>query len=79
MTMTLRRLSVASRRNSVCGSAKLADLDWSNWWQDLWHIHVLHKDGETWHRVFCRRDERPRLEMRNGKLMWLVHVEDRRA
>ena len=71
----LVRRAVASERNSSCGSARLADLDWSTWWTDAsfgqHYLHVQHKDGETVHRVYCRRCECPRLEMRRGKLMWL--------
>jgi len=72
---TLVRRAVASERNSSCGSSGLADLDWSTWWTDTsfgrHYLHVKHKDGETMHRVCCRRCECPRLEMRRGKLMWL--------
>lgn len=79
------RRAVASKRNSDCGSADLADLDWSNWWTDdsalqlYLHVRRLHADiegncphDETWHRVYCRAAERPRLLMENGKLYWLI-------
>lgn len=73
----LRRLSVRSPRNSICGSARLEDLDWDRgWWTDYSfsknYLHVWHKDGETIHRVRCRRCDRPRLEMRQGALLWLI-------
>lgn len=79
------RRSVISPRNSTCCSANLADLDWSNWFMDggnlqaYLHVRRLHPhlDSEdprdaTWHRVFCRSSECPRLTMKNGKLFWLI-------
>jgi hypothetical protein len=69
------RLRVASPRNSRCG-ARLSDLDWSRWWTDalpgLNYLKVAHGDGETVHRVFCRRAETPRLAMEAGELYWLI-------
>ena len=73
--------SVASRRNSECGSENLAWLDFANWRTDLsvlgrLYLHVRSVDGETWHRVHCRLfDPSPRLAMRNGTLCWLVKRE----
>jgi hypothetical protein len=79
------RRRVANPRNSVCSTAKLADLDWQNWFADEGYIHVRRSrsdlDGvgdETWHRVFARipanlpKDTRPRLACRNGQLFWLI-------
>lgn len=88
---------VNSPRNSDCGSAKLADLDWSQWFTDNtsggFYLHVRRcmegidfeakdarnkkykfpKDYETWHRVFCRASNHPRLSMNaNGSLYWLI-------
>ena len=72
----LVRRSVADPRYSICGSAKLRDLDWSHWWTDgsfeSCYLHVAHQDGETYHRVFARACMRPRIEMLRGKLMWLM-------
>jgi hypothetical protein len=66
---------VYSPTNSTCGSSSLHDLDWNNWWNDTSfenvYLHVASKDGETSHRVFCRGCQTPRLQMVNGKLMWL--------
>lgn len=76
-----RWLKVSSPRNSECGSASLAELDWTDWWEDstgwMWgctYIHVASRDGETKHRVFCRHEKARgiRLAMRAGVLYWLV-------
>jgi len=73
-----RRLKINSIRNSTCGSARLADLDWSHWCTDIGfagcslYLHVAHVDGETAHRVHCKHALRPRLEMKDGELYWLV-------
>lgn len=74
------RRTVSNPRYSLCGSAKLADLDWGRWWTDTsfesHYLHVMHKDGETSHRVYCRSHDCPRLEMVLGKLMWLYSPND---
>lgn len=81
--MTTRRLIVNSRRNSVCGSARLKDLDWENWFTDRTgqgciYLHVLKVYDDTWHRVFCRlHSETPRLEMVKGRLYWLIDEPDK--
>jgi hypothetical protein len=72
-----RFLSVTSKANSKCNSAKLSDLDWGRgWWTDdsfgMHYLHVHHKDGETIHRVYCRHAQQPRLQCKAGKLYWLV-------
>lgn len=71
----LVRRSVSGPRNSSCGSARLSDLNWSRWWTDnsfgQMYLHVAHKDGQTVHRVYCRRCKTPRLEMVRGRLCWL--------
>ena len=79
------RRDATSPRNSMCGSARLADLDWSHWWTDgssgelYLHVRRLHPDLDgteeadaTWHRVFCRQTDRPRLTVIAGKLFWLI-------
>lgn len=68
---------VNSPRNSECGSARLQDLDWSNWWTDTsagdHYLHVASLDGETRHRVYCRvSTTAARLGQRAGVLYWLV-------
>ena len=71
--------SVANPRYSVCDSARLSDLDWSNWWTDTsfggHYLHVVHKDGATAHRVYARGCKTPRIEMNNGNLMWIYRKE----
>lgn len=71
----IRRL-VNSSRNSKCNTARLEDLDWSNWWTDntggAHYLHVPHPTDETIHRVRCRLAKSPRLEMRDGLLFWLI-------
>lgn len=60
-------------RNSICSSALLQDLDWTNWWQDNGYIHVKHSSAETWHRVFPRkiRERRcTRIAVSNGIPQW---------
>lgn len=79
------RRAIASPRNSACGSARLADLDWAHWWTDTsggalyLHVRRLHPalDGTdprdaTWHRVYCRHTARPRLSVHAGRLFWLI-------
>lgn len=79
---TMRRI-VNSPRNSDCGSAKLSDLDWSNWWIDLsfgqFYLHVRRAhprlDGpgdESWHRVHCRATNDPRIRLMGGRLYWII-------
>lgn len=75
----IRRLRVYSSRNSACGSARLADLDWSEWWTgtgfsgQMFVLHVRHKVmRDTSHRVYCRHTDTPRLACRDGALYWLV-------
>lgn len=72
----LVRRAVFSARNSECPSARIEDLDpEQGWWtDDGWnthYLHVWHKDGETVHRVYCRKCDKPRLLMKRGKLMWI--------
>ena len=66
---------VSDPRHTLSGS-HLSDLCWDNWFTDggprQLYLHVQHRNGETWHRVFCRHADRPRLESRKGKLYWLV-------
>lgn len=78
-TLGPKRQPVADPRYSVTGSGvPVEELDFSTWWTDfglsasVHYLHALHKDGETTHRVHCRSCERPRLEMRDGTLYWLV-------
>lgn len=72
----LIRRVIKSNRNSSCASARLCDLDWSNWWTDnsfeSHYLHVKHKDGETVHRVFCRISKNPRIGMYDNILKWLI-------
>jgi hypothetical protein len=79
-----RRLKVASPRNSALGTGlPLSDIDWSRgWWTSYgfsgqtMHLYVWttgKSEGEpTVQRLYCRRSHRPRLEMRDGELYWLV-------
>jgi len=81
MTHQISSRKVALPRNSLCSTARLADLDWSNWFTDDGYLHVRRAhpklDGphdETWHRVFPRplRGYRcDRLSFKSGKLHWL--------
>lgn len=65
-------------RNSDCRSARLAELDWRNWWTDAdgfdtgLYLHVRRIDGNTIHRVFCRLGPKRRLAMIGGELYWLL-------
>ena len=71
----IRRWLVASHRNSIT-DYPLSHLDWGNWWVDrscgLLYLHVRSRDGDTWHRVMCRHADRPGIEMRCGRLYWMV-------
>lgn len=76
---TVHRHRVNSPRNSICGSARLEELDWENWFTDTgfgtMYLHVQSLDGETWHRVCCRKTAAPRLRLQDGVLYWLVDEE----
>ncbi len=67
--------AVASKRNSICG-IPLDELDWRSWWTDTsgggFYLHVRHVLEDTVHRVYCRASDKPRLEMKDGKLFWLI-------
>jgi len=77
----LVRRSVFSEKNSACPSARIKDLNPERgWWtddsMDSLYLHVWHKDGETVHRVYCRKSEKPRLIMNRGRLMWIYSTND---
>ena len=81
----MARCKIADRRNSECLSAPLSRLDWQNWWMDYevvkneignvigrnCYLHVMSKDGETTHRVFCKKNNFARVEYINGVAHWL--------
>ena len=76
------RRAVRNPRYSICSSGNLRDLDWERgWWTDTsfgeHYLHVWHKNGDTIHRVYCRGHKTPRLEMVQGKLMWLFYLDSR--
>lgn len=67
---SLLRRRVNCERHSLCGSARLRDLDWTHWFTDggihtglTGSVHVLYlhvrriqtDEGATWHRVHPRR------------------------
>lgn len=65
---------------SLCASADLRELDWSNWWQDEYdgtYLHVLKytpDEGDTWHRVQPRNlrgRKCTRVAVWNGVVHWL--------
>jgi len=70
-----RQLRADRNRNSVC-AVPLERLDWSNWFTDGTggglYLHVWSKDGDTCHRVHCRKTDKPRLCFKGGVLFWLV-------
>lgn len=69
-------------KHSICSSANLSDLVWSDWFTDgAIYLHVAHNDGETWHRVWPRHNvtDTRRLEMRDGVLYWIADDPKRRA
>jgi hypothetical protein len=72
-------LKVKSPRNSYCSTANLRDLLWSEWWSDnsfgKFYLHVPHKDGETVHRVYCRKSTLPRIGIHRGELRWYVDTD----
>lgn len=75
------RRKVYSPRNSTT-VLPWRELDFRHWWIDTsfksFYLHVRHADGERWSRVRCRLSEKPRLEMRDGILFWLIDKERRR-
>lgn len=68
-----RWLRVSFPRNSVCGSERLINLNFYDWWTEAHtrYIHVAGPDG-TRHRVFCRASDTPRLASVDNVLYWLV-------
>jgi len=70
-----RRLKVRNRRNSEC-NFDLDALDWSSWFTDTsfgeFYLHIYDLAHDSVQRVRCRKTPRPRLEMANGELYWLV-------
>jgi hypothetical protein len=72
----IRRLLISDPRNSV-STVRLRELDWQNWWTDRTllgeiYLHVLRpSDGTHW-RVFCKHYGTHRIEMRDGRLYWLI-------
>ena len=73
----ITRRSVVNERYTTTGDGvKLADLDFDNWWTDnskgMNFFHVKHKVEDTWHRVYCKKTDCPRLLMKDGKLMWII-------
>lgn len=75
--VTCYRRRVADRRNSMCGSSALHRLDFSRWFTDgpdgRLYLHVAGPD-DTWHRVWCRHTNSPRLKMDDGVLYWLIDL-----
>ena len=73
-------LPVSSHRYSICGSEKLENLNWRDWWLDTSfgyrYLHVASKDGETRHRVCCKQSKCPRIGFSRGKLYWLVDPKE---
>lgn len=58
-------------------SARLADLDFSNFWTDRFfaplYLHVAHKTDGTVHRVFPRETlNATGVALQDGKLYWVV-------
>jgi hypothetical protein len=70
--------AVANPRHSTCGSARLAELDFTEMFTDTsfgaHYLHVAHRDGETWHRVHCRASSSPRIKISKGVVYWLFSV-----
>lgn len=68
------------RRYSESDGVSLDNLDWSEWFPDgpspfgSYYLHVLHKSGETRHRVYPRgKAKRARgVESWGGRLAWRV-------
>ena len=66
---------INNKKHSECGSADLATLDFNNWFadtsNDMFYLHVLGPE-ETWHRVFCKYADTPRIAMKKGVLYWIA-------
>jgi len=74
----VRWREVGDSKYSTCDCALLEDLDFKNFWSDstnssigMFYLHVKHKNQDTYHRVYCRRNKNPRIGMAKGKLYWL--------
>jgi hypothetical protein len=77
MKITRNDLKVSSSKHSETGDGTpLNDLNFKNWWTDtskgLHYLHVENKNGETFHRVYCKRVDCPRLMLNNGELYWII-------
>lgn len=73
---TCRTGRVRGARNTALGSGRLADLDFSRWYTDgmgcgMLYLHVADRDGECWHRVYCRHSDCPGLKWQDGELWWV--------
>lgn len=79
----MRLARVDDPANSSCDSAKLASLDFKNWWTDTsfdkLYLHVQHVSDGTVHRVYCRHAQQPRLQMFDGMLHWLIDEANKGA
>lgn len=82
------RRKVNSPRNSIC-AFRMDWLDWSAWWTDCsfgglyLHVRGFYPDeprtpeNATWHRVYARGTDSPRLRFENGVLYWLIDAPDK--
>lgn len=73
---------VNDKINSDCGSSKLSDLDYSNWFTDtsnnMFYLHIKSLHDESIHRVFCKHDDEPRLALENNVLYWVITTKQNR-
>jgi hypothetical protein len=68
-------LKINNIENSEC-SVMLNTLDFNNWFQDtskgMNYLHVQVKGSDEYFRVFCKKNENPRIAMENGRLYWII-------
>lgn len=72
-----RKLKVDYRKNSYCNTAKLHELDWSEWNTEEaisggTILRVNTTTSNERHMVRCAHSPTPRLQMYKGTLYWLI-------
>lgn len=70
--MTAKRYAILQKKNSEFQGVDIKTLSPIDWFMDSHTISFQSiKDG-TWHRVFCKHSDDPRISSFDGVLYWLV-------
>ncbi len=77
--MGTERHAIRNPTNSRCDSAELVSLDFEEWWTDnsfgQTYLHVSRRIDDTYHRVYCKHSNNPRVGMSGGMPFWHVDKE----